>query len=300
VTDGTTEERELGLQRVVVSTPAGPIVARVGRADRGGGVLLIHGAAGSWRGWLPLLRAARRAGRPMADAVAVDLPGWGGSADPVRPLDAARAARAVAVVARAAGLERWTVVGHSLGGMVALALAAQEPAATEAVVLVSPTGPAVLDAIRRPLLGGRRLPWFAGMLLAMRALGALPSGGRPLLRALGRRRVLGRLAAPLLADRHAVDPEVLADFGDEVRPRAFVAATRSTLRSPGPSWEAIRCPVRSLRGRHDVFVGRDDAAWFARTLPDFAETVLPDAGHFALAERPDALLALVDRVRAAG
>jgi pimeloyl-ACP methyl ester carboxylesterase len=294
MTDEGTVERALGLRRIVVPTAIGPVVARVGAPGRG--VLLVHGAAGSWRGWLPMLRAAAQHGRPLRSVVAVDLPGWGESPAPILPLDADRAADAIAVVARAAGLERWVVVGHSLGGMAALALAEREPAATDSVVLVSPTGPAVLDAIRRPVRGGRSLPWFAGMLLAMRALAVLPGGGRPLLRYLARIGVLGRLAAPLLADRRTIDRAVLDAFGEEVRPAAFVAAARSTLAGAHSGWAGVGCPVRSIRGRHDVFVGPGDAAWFARTLPDFSETVLPDAGHFALAERPDAVLDVLDRL----
>ncbi len=290
------EETTLGLRRLVVPTVAGPVVARVGAATVGDAVLLIHGAAGSWRAWLPVLRLAATEGPVLPQVVAVDLPGWGESPDPLRPLDAALAAEAVAEVARAAGAQRWTVVGHSLGGVVALALAAREPEATRGVVLVSPTGPAVLDAIRRPFRGGRRLPWFAGMLIAMRVLAALPGGGRPLLRALGRRGVLGALAAPLFADRGATDPSVLRDFGEETRPSAFLRAARSAAADTGIVPAGVRCPVRSIRGDRDVFVGRADAAAFGRALPRFAETRVPGAGHFALAERPrvvlDAVLAL--------
>lgn len=294
------EERALGLRRVVVETAVGPVVARVGAPADGGVVLLIHGAAGSWRGWLPVLRAAAATGRRLTNAIAVDLPGWGESPDPQRPMDATSAAEAVAAVVASTGAERWIVVGHSLGGMVALALAAQRPGATEAVVLVSPTGPAVLDTIRHPVLAGRRLPWFAGMLLVMRVLAALPGAGRPLLRLVGRIGLLGRLAAPLLADRRRTDPEVLQAFGEEVRPAAFLRATRSTLHGPLVPWDTIRCPVRSIRGRHDVFVGRDDATSFAAVLPDFAETRVEDAGHFALAERPDVVLDVLAAVDADG
>ena len=293
MTDEGTEERALGLRRLVVETAAGPVVVRAGARTGGDALVLIHGAAGSWRAWLPMLRLAARQDRALPQVVAVDLPGWGESPDPLRPLDTALAAATVVEAARAAGAERWTIVGHSLGGVVALAIAASEREATERVVLVSPTGPAVLAAIRRPFRGGVRLPWFAGMLLAMRVLARFPGGGRPLLRALGRAGVLGRLAAPLF--RAPVDPEVLTDFGEETRPAAFVAAARSTLRASATP--DVRCAVRSVRGEHDVFVGRDDAAAFARALPDFRDTVVPGAGHFALAERPEAVLAaLTDAV----
>ena len=288
--DGTDEA--LGLRRIVVETAAGPVVARVGAPTGGDALLLIHGAAGSWRAWLPMLRlAAAEEDRPLPQVVAVDLPGWGESPDPLHPLDTGLAARSVVEVAHAARAQRWVVVGHSLGGVVALEIAAREPAATARVVLVSPTGPAALAAIRHPFRDGRRLPWFAGMLLAMRVLARLPGGGRPVLRALGRAGVLGALAAPLFVDRSGVDPAVLRDFGEETRPRAFVAAARSSLRPS--SAPPTSCPVRSIRGARDVFVGRDDALWFARTLRDFAEEIVPGAGHFALAERPEVLLATV-------
>ncbi|MBW4041018.1 MAG: alpha/beta hydrolase [Acidobacteria bacterium] len=292
MTEPGAQERALGLRRTVVRTAAGPIVARVGVPTEGEALLLIHGAAGSWRAWLPVLRLAAAQHRRLPQVIAVDLPGWGESPDPVEPLDVALVADAVVEVARRVGAERWTTAGHSLGGVVALAVAAREPAATERVVLVSPTGPAVFEAIRHPARGGVRLPWFAGMLIAMRVLARLPGGGLPLLRALGRTGVLPRLAAPLFADPRATDPEVLRAFGEETRPAAFVGAARSTLRSGCPP--TVGCAVRSVRGERDVFVGPGDASAFARMLPDFAETVVHGAGHFALAERPAAVLAALD------
>lgn len=291
-----TDEVALGLRRVVVETSVGTVVARVGAGTGGDALLLVHGAAGSWRAWLPMLRLAAEEGRPLPRVVAVDLPGWGESPDPALSLDAATAAEAVVEVARAAGATRWTVVGHSLGGVVALAVAAREPEATAGVVLVSPTGPAVLDAIRRPIRGGLRLPWFAGMLLAMQICSALPGGGRPVLRALGRTGLLGALAAPLFADRAATHPQVLRDFGDETRPSAFLRAARSAAAGDGVVPSGVRCAVRSIRGERDVFVGRDDAAALAAALPRFSDTVVPGAGHFALAERPAVVLDAVSAV----
>ena len=277
------------LRRVLVDTPAGPVVARVPAAAGDRAILLIHGAAGSWTTWLPLLEAARAAGRPLTGAVAVDLPGWGESPDPVGPFGAEEAAAVLTSVLLELGFRRWVVAGHSLGGFVALALAAREPDRTEGVLLVSPTGPAVLAAIRRPVIGGLRLPWFAGMLVAMRALAALPDGGRRVLGVLGRLSAFGPLARPLFA--RPVPPEVAAALTSEIRPGAFVRAARAASASDLESWRRITCPVRSLRGLRDVFAGPGDAAAFARRIPDLAETVLPDAGHFATAERPDAVLA---------
>ena len=290
------DERALGLQRIVVPTSSGPVAARVGGPASGPGLLLIHGAAGSWTTWTPLLQQAEEDGRPLSGVVALDLPGWGESPDPPEPLDAVRAASVVAEVARAAGHRTWTVVGHSLGGFVALQLAAQDPAATTGVVLVSPTGPAVVDAVRRPVSGGARLPWFAGMLVAMRTLAALPGQGRRLLAALDRSGALAALSRPLFADRRTVHPSVPAALAWEIRPRAFVAAAKAGAAADLRVWTRIACPVRSVRGVHDVFAGARDAAALGRLIPDFQERVVPGAGHFAAVEQPEAVLAALDAV----
>ncbi len=291
------EAVEAGLRRVVVETAVGPVVARCGDPVDGAVVILLHGAAGSWRDWLPLLRLAAASGRPVGNAVAIDLPGWGESPAPSSALDADLAAAIVAEVARAAGGTRWTVAGHSLGGFVALGLAARESEATDGVLVVSPTGPAVLDAIRRPVRGGLRLPWFAGMLLAMRALRLLPRRGAPVLRVLGRSGALGRLASPLFADPRHADPATLAAFTDAVRPEAFTAAARAAGSADFAAWRSIRCRVIGLRGARDVFVGRGDDAAFRRLVPRFSAEVVPGSGHFALVERPDAVLEALDRLR---
>ena len=76
-----------------------------------------------------------------------------------------------------------------------------------------------------------------------------------------------------------------------MRPRAFRAATRAAAAYDLGRWRDVRCPVRSVRGARDVFVGRRDAEALRRLLPDFAETVLAGAGHFAAVEQPDAVLA---------
>ncbi|MFD1720911.1 alpha/beta fold hydrolase [Amnibacterium endophyticum] len=285
----------LGLTRRVVRTGAGPVVVHAGTGD-GPGVVLLHGAAGSWTTWTPLLRHAAEAGDPLPGVVALDLPGWGGSPSPGAPLTAASAAHAVAEVARACGHERWRVVGHSLGGFLALRLAALEPERTTGVVLVSPTGPAVGDAVRHPVRGGARLPWFAGMLVAMRALAALPGQGRGVLTALDRLGVLPRLAAPLFHDPGTIHPSVTAALASEIRPLAFVAAARASTLVDLGAFQAVRCRVRAVRGARDVFAGSRDAAALRRLLPDFAEEVLPDAGHFAAVERPDAVLAALAAV----
>jgi pimeloyl-ACP methyl ester carboxylesterase len=280
-------EATSGLRRVVVPTAVGAVTVRVGREAGGAATILLHGAAGSWTTWTPLLAASDRLGRPLTDVVAIDLPGWGESPGPVP--DAAALACLVADAARALGYQEWTLVGHSLGGAVALDVAARFTSSTRAVGLVSPSGAAVRDAVRRPLLGGLRLPWFAGMLLAMRLLRVLGRAAPHLLRTLRRTGLLRMLASPLF--RAPVDRGVTDALADEIRPAAFVAAAGVARAHDEALWDRIPCPVRTVRGRHDVFARPDDTLRLARRVRDLDETVLDDSGHFAHIEQPERTLA---------
>ncbi|WOQ70411.1 hypothetical protein RYJ27_04170 [Microbacterium limosum] len=121
--------------------------------------------------------------------------------------------------------------------------------------VVSPSGPAALDAVRRPWRGGVRLPWFAGMLVAMRTLACLGTAGRGTGRMLHRIGILAPFASPLFAARSAVDPSVFDALSRELRPAAFAAAARAVSAYDVAAWAGIECPVRAVSGADDVFVG---------------------------------------------
>jgi pimeloyl-ACP methyl ester carboxylesterase len=119
-------------------------------------VVLVHGLAGSWRWWSPLLPSLAERRRVYV----VDLPRLRGtelSAWLEGWLDAAE-------------LERVDLAGHSLGGLVVAELAARSPQRARRLVLVAPAGiPCGRGVIARtpPLVGAlyairRSLPMVAG------------------------------------------------------------------------------------------------------------------------------------------
>lgn len=282
---------ESDLRRVVVPTGVGPLVVHAGRGSGSPvATILLHGAAGSWTTWMPMLAASE--GR-LSDVIAVDLPGWGETPGPVP--DPAELAVAIAAVARALGYPRWRVVGHSLGGVIALDIAARFPRETVAVGVVSPSGAGARAVTRRPLAGAVRLPWLAGMVVAMRVLRALGPVGGPLLRGLRRTGALRFLARPLFRHPESVDRSVTDALAVDIRPGAFLAAARISRTHDDGVWRRIVCPVRSVRGRHDVFVAAGDPRAWKRILRDYDDVILDDSGHFAHVEQPtETLRALRD------
>jgi len=289
---------DLGLRRVVVPTGAAPIVVHAGR--RSGSpvaTILLHGAAGSWRTWRPMIAASDQLRLPLSDIVAVDLPGWGETPGPVP--EPAEIAVAVAGVARALGYPRWRVVGQSLGGVIALDVAARFPRETVAVGVVSPSGAGARAVARRPFRQAPRLPWLAGMVLAMRVLRGLGPLARPLLRLLRRTGALHSLSRPLFRHPESVNRSVTDDLADEIRPSAFLSAAHLSRAHDDGVWRRISCPVRSVRGAGDVFVAERDARQWERLMRDYDDRVLEESGHFAHVEQPVETLRALREVWAA-
>jgi pyruvate dehydrogenase E2 component (dihydrolipoamide acetyltransferase) len=111
---------------------AGPL--RFLRQGEGDPVVLLHGFGGDLNNWLfttPALAAEHT-------VYALDLLGHGGSAKGVGPGDVATLADAVEAFLESQSLERVHIVGHSLGGLVAAALAARGHA--RSLTLIAPAG----------------------------------------------------------------------------------------------------------------------------------------------------------------
>ncbi len=99
-------------------------------------VVLIHGFGADLNTWMftqPVLAERRR-------TIAFDLPGHGGSDKALAGADAGAFAAVVGDLFDALGLERACLVGHSLGGAVALAFARARPQRVAGLVLIAAAG----------------------------------------------------------------------------------------------------------------------------------------------------------------
>lgn len=284
-------------------TRLGEVSARMSssRDETAVATVLLHGAAGSWSTWTPLLADAAARGRELDDLVLIDLPGWGDSPSPAeggwvgRAPDVDDYAQTVLDVLRSLGYHRWNVVGHSLGGFIALHLGAIEPTATRSVGLVSPTTFAVAAASRRPVHAFTQLPAFAGLLAVMRVFAPFGGGAAALLRVVRSVGLLRLVMSPLFARPAEIPSSVLEALATEVRPAGFVQAARLAADYDlEESWRRIRCPVHSVHGDGDAFLSRSDDRILGAVVHDLTVTVLPSVGHFGHIESPGAVLVALD------
>jgi pimeloyl-ACP methyl ester carboxylesterase len=238
--------------------------------------VLLHGFLGSGRN-LRSLSTAWSAVEPRRRLLLVDLTGHGGS--PPLPPGATLSTVAGDVVetARAAGLRGpLELVGHSLGGRVALAASLRFPQEVASVTLldISP-GP-----IPIPLSESGKV------LELLRAAPATAPDRRAMRGELTRRGLPGPLAdwlvmnlepAPEGGVRWRFDREALAEFHLRVNGEDVWAA----LERPGAR---VRC-VRG--GRSEYVTDADVARMEALGCP---VATLPEAGHFVHVDAPEALL----------
>src|SRR5256885_12220678 len=107
------------------------------RAGEGSAVVLLHGIGSNASTWEPVGSALAEA----HDVIAPDFLGHGASAKPRGDYSLGAFASGVRDLLQLLGVERATIVGHSLGGGVAMQLAYQHPELCERLVLVSSGGP---------------------------------------------------------------------------------------------------------------------------------------------------------------
>lgn len=284
----------LGLIVTTVSSPLGTCVARhPARRTSTRATLFLHGAAGSWTTWTPLLQAADADHIDLGDVVVFDLPGWGdgeltdGSVDdPVLAI-----CSLVKDMAEELGYTQWDLVGHSLGGFIALHMASIWPQAVLSVGMVSGTTFSIIHSVEHPVRHFAELPGFTMLWRAMQFLAVLGTAGPALVRGISAIGLLRPATFPLFRHWQSIPRSQGRALAAEIRPRSFATAARVTRGYDADArWATIECPVRAAKGDQDVFVTQEDLDHLGRLLPSSVRAVIADCGHFGAVERPRAVL----------
>lgn len=240
------------------------------RRGAGEPLVLLHGIGHHWRAWEPVLD-------PLAaahDVIAVDLPGFGRSPLPPDGLPADMAALVAAVAAFFAelGLGRPHVAGNSLGGAIALELAAA--GLVGSATALSPAG----------FCTPRQLRWALGVLRAHRLASRAPE---PVLRMMFRSAPMRTLSFGMIVARpgRLSLGAALADAHALRDARAFDACARAGRRYAFTGAPAV--PVTVAWGTRDRILPYRQAALARQRLPGARHLDLPGCGHVPMSDDPD-------------
>ncbi len=233
-------------------------------------VVMVHGAGMDHSVWRFQARALAHAGLRV---YAVDLAGHGKS-EGKAPTSIAAAAAWVAEFADVLDLDRLSVVGHSMGSLIGIELAADTPNVVDRLVLVGTSGEM---AVHPDLLAAAE----AGDHLAVELIvgwsfgTAGRTGGHP------QAGTWLPAAAVRLLER-ALDGPLGSDL-------AACAAY------PGLDRAAeVSAPTLVIQGAEDRMTPVSAARRLVETMPDARLEVIPAAGHMVMVEAPDQVRRLLE------
>jgi pimeloyl-ACP methyl ester carboxylesterase len=240
----------------------------VAEAGDGPALLLIHGLTASHAVWEPMLAAFADRWR----VIALDLPGHGASDKPDAPYTVDFFAGMVRSLARELDVREAVVAGSSLGGQIALELAAWYPSFVRALVLAAPA--VGYSAAMRPV--GQALQMLTGPRVLRASLTQFFQQNfhdRTRIGHVTRRRILEeRLAAP--------------DF--PAFARAVARSLGGVLTAEAQPLERVTQPVLVVWGRQDRLVPLARSTRLLRRLPHARLHVLEQCGHLPMLEQPAA------------
>ena len=240
-------------------------------------VILIHGFGASlqtWDAWVPALEARHR-------VIRFDLPGSGLSApDPAGDYTDARSIALLLALMDRLGLQRASLVGHSIGGRIAWTFAALHPERVDKLVLVAP------GRLRQPGFEYGKAPAVPWVLQLMRYV--LPKA------------VLRMNLGPAYADPATLTDAMTTRYHDLMLApgsrEALLARMRQTvLVDPLPLLRKIRAPTLLVWGQRDAMIPFANAADYMKAIPDVREAAFANAGHLPQKSKQsvDAVLAFL-------
>ncbi len=251
------------------------------QAGEGPLLVMIHGIAGSSSTWVPAMPLLAE----RYTVIAPDLLGHGESAKPRGDYSLGAYASGIRDLLGVLGHERATVVGHSLGGGIAMQFAYQFPQMAERLVLVASGG---LGKEVTPLLRALTVPgteYVLPFVLRRELHDVLGAAGR----------VVGRFgvrADPFLTEVW----QAWARLTDVRAQRAFIHTIRAVIDIAGQRvsardrlYLAHEVPTMIVWGDRDQVIPASHGHIAHELIPGSRLEVVEGAGHFLPIERPELL-----------
>ncbi|MGA5465544.1 alpha/beta fold hydrolase [Mycobacterium sp. NPDC050041] len=260
---------------------------RVAYRDAGEGetLLLIHGMAGSSQTWREVMPRLSRHYR----VIAPDMLGHGESGKPRTDYSLGAFAVWLRDFLDELGVESVTIVGHSLGGGIAMQFLYQHPEYCNRLVLISSGGL------------GQDVGWILRLLSAPGAELVMPVIAPSPVLAAGNKVRSWLSSAGLRSPRGAEIWNAYSSFADRQTRDAFLKTLRSVVDYRGQAVSALsrlqlrtELPSLAIWGERDEIIPVQHAHDAQAVRPGNRLEVLPDVGHFAHVEAPNQVIDLIE------
>ena len=232
-------------------------------------LLLLHGFGSSlqaWDDWSVKLEQKYR-------VIRLDLPGFGlTGASPANDYSEEKDLATLTHFADKLGLEKFSVMGHSMGGKMAWSLAASQPERVQALVLMAPDGfPEIKDIGTKPY----EVPAVMGLIKYV-----FP------------KYLVRKSIEPAFSDVDALNDALVNRYFDMLRAPgvrgAILNRSNQTIYSdPVPRLKAIKAPTLLIWGEQDQMIPSTNAQSYANVLSNSTTVIVPKLGHLLQEEQPE-------------
>jgi pimeloyl-ACP methyl ester carboxylesterase len=255
--------------------------------EAGPAVVLLHGIAGTSATWDPVLPGLGK----RHTVIAPDLLGHGQSGKLTGDYSLGAYASAVRDMLVALGHRRVTIVGHSLGGGVAMQFGYQFPEMLQRLVLVSSGG---LGRELHVMLRSAALPGAEYVLPLLFKTG-LPSTGTKIAG------LINRIGFRAGADLEEIGRS-FASLGDTDARQTFIHTVRGLIDPSGQRVDAssrlylaTELPILIVWGAHDTLIPVQHGQVAHSRAPRSRLVIFEQAGHFPHLTEPERFVEVVER-----
>lgn len=248
-------------------------------SGEGPAVLFIHGLTGSSRNWAHLVDMLNTDHRILVP----DLHGHGASAKPMGDYSLSAHAATLRDLLDRLGIDRVTLVGHSLGGGIAMQFCYLFPERVERLVLVASGG---FGRSVSPLLRSATLPgaeWVLPLIASSWVRARAEAVGRSLAK-------LGWRPSPDVTEAW----RGFTSLADADSRRAFLATTRSVIDPGGQTVTAhdhlpmaVEIPTLVVWGTRDRMIPTWHATTAHQAIPGSRVELFEGAGHYPQLDQPE-------------
>jgi pimeloyl-ACP methyl ester carboxylesterase len=232
-------------------------------------LLLLHGFGSSlqaWDDWSVKLEQKYR-------VIRLDLPGFGlTGASPDHDYSEEKDLAILTRFADKLGLDKFSVIGHSMGGKMAWSLAAAQPDRVRALVLMAPDGfPEIKDIGTKPY----EVPAIMGLIKYV-----LP------------KYLVRKSIEPAFAEADALNDALVNRYFDMLRAPgvrgAILERSNQTIYTdPVSRLKAIKAPTLLIWGEQDQMIPSNNAQSYANVLSNSTTVLVPKLGHLLQEEQPE-------------
>jgi pimeloyl-ACP methyl ester carboxylesterase len=252
---------------------------------RGEVILLLHGMAGSSQTWRSVIRPLSRTYR----VIAPDLPGHGDSSKPRSDYSLGAFAALLRDLLDELGITQATIIGHSLGGGVAMQFTYQHPDYCQRLILVSSGGLGTDVGLTLRLLSAPGAEFIMPIIAPAPVLAA------------GERVWSWLRKAGIEAPRGEEIWRSYSSFSDASTRQAFLRTLRSVVDYRGQSVSALNrlnsktgFPIMVIWGDRDAIIPVEHAYAAQEVRPDIRLEVLQGVGHFPQVECSTEVVELIE------